>query len=250
MTVSTFLAEVGMGNIAGAKTFSITARKDTVSTSELDDITEIPSTQIVPSPGGIQLEVLSSSDNDGGGTNAGIDSVDIHYLDGSDLEAEETVSLDGQTPVNTVATDIKTVQWMHAKTLGSGQVAVGNITLRTVGGGGTDFEYITAGGNQSLSGRYKVPSGKTGYVYGWQTSGISQKMDIRLRATVERFDRTLIPGVFLFQDIFLAKDSASGWIPFHSWLKMPALAEIKISGLSFTATGDAGGQFDILLIDD
>jgi len=249
LSITNFLVEVARDNIEGMKMYSIPARKDNVSTSVLDDFTQIPGTTVYQRPGGIQLEIVSSSGSDDAVGGTGLLTAEIHYLDSSGVEQEETISLDGAAPVDTIATDIADVQWVHSKTVGSAGIAVGNISLRDTSGT-TVYEYISAGGNQSLSGRYKVPTGKTGYVIGWQVSGISQKMDIRLRATVERFDRTLIPGVFLFQDLFLANDSASGWVPFEVPLKMPAGAVVKMSGISFNAAGDAGGQFDILLIDD
>jgi len=248
LSTTSFLFEVARGSIPGIKMYSIPGRKDSLSSSVLDDLTQIPSTTVVPSPGGIQLELVSSSgDDDSGGT--GAQTIDIHYLDTSGDEQEETVIMNGATPVDTVATDIDFVQWIHAKTVGAGGVAAGNISLRNTAGSVT-YEYITAGGNQSLSAKYKVPTGKTGYVVGWQASGITKKIDLRLRATVERFDRSLISGVFLFQDILVLNDATSGWIPFEVPLKMPAGAVVKMSAISNAAGGDAAGQFDVILVDD
>jgi hypothetical protein len=248
LSVTSFLFEVARGNIPGMKMYSVPGRKDSLSSSALDDLTQIPGTIVVPSPGGIQLEIVSSSASDtSAGT--GIQTVDIHYLDTSGDEQEETVILAGLTPVDTIATDIGYVQWIHAKSVGSGGVAAGNISLSDTAGAVT-YEYIAAGGNQSLSAKYKVPNAKTGYIVGWQASGITKKIDLRLRATVERFDRALIPGVFLFQDLLVLNDTSSGWIPFLVPLKMPSGAEIKLSGVSSIAGGDAAGQFDIILVDD
>ena len=89
-----------------------------------------------------------------------------------------------------------------------------------------------------------------GYVVGWQASGVTKRIDLRLRATVERFDRTLIDGVFLFQDILVLANSTSGYIPFMVPLLMPAGAIVKMSAIGDVVGGDAGGQFDIVLIDD
>ena len=248
LSVTDFLFEAARGSIPGIKMFSIPGRKDSLSTSALDDLTQIPGTIVSPEPGGIQLEVVSSSTSDtSAGT--GIQTLDLHYLDTSGAEQTELITLDGTTPVNTVATDIDFVQWCHAKTVGTAGVAVGNISILDTTGT-TTYEYISAGGNQSLSARYKVPTGKTGYVVGWQASGITKKIDLRLRATVERFDRSLIPGVFLFQDILVLNDTASGYIPFALPLKMPAGAVVKMSAVSAAAGGDAAGQFDIVLVED
>lgn len=251
-----FGLEIARGNISGMKLFSIPGRKNNLSTSVLDDLTQVPSTTVLGSPGGIQLEIVSSSDEDSdtGGIVAqgsGARTIDIFYLDTAGAEQKETITMDGTNPVDTVATDIDFVQWMHTASVGGNAngTAVGNISLRTTDAA-TTFEYIAAGGNQSLSGRYKVPTGKTGYVTGWQVSGIAQRIDVRLRATVHRSNRELLPGIFLFQDIAVLKDSTTGWIQFVVPLKMPAGAIIKMSGISENASGDAGGQFDILLVDD
>jgi len=248
LSTTSFLFEVARGNISGIRMFSIPGRKDGLSSALLDDLTQIPGTIVVPEPGGIQLQVLSSSAADtSAGT--GVQTLDIHYLDTNGDEQEETVIMNGVTPVNTVATNIDFVQWIHTKTVGSGGVAAGNVSLEDTGGAVT-YEYMAAGGNQSLSAKYKVPNAKTGYVVGWQVSGITKKIDLRLRATVERFDRSLIPGVFLFQDIMVLNDATSGWIPFVVPLKMPAGAVIKLSGISSAAGGDGAGQFDIMVVDD
>jgi len=156
--------------------------------------------------------------------------------------------MDGTNPVATSSTDIDKVQWMHSVTVGTNSVSDGNVILRSTVGGDT-FEYVAAGGNQSLSCRYTVPTGKTGYVLGWQASAIAKVVDFRLRANVDRF-RRVRQDAFNFQDAVILSDGASGWIPFIVPLKMPETSEIKVSGVSNGAGGDAGCRFDILLIDD
>jgi hypothetical protein len=242
--------EVARGNTAGMRVFTIPGRKNSISTTVLDDITQVPATTVLPDPGGIQMEVVSSSANDAA-AGTGAQSVDIHYLDSVGVEQEETVTMDGLTPVNTVGLDFDKIQWMHTKTVGANVngVAVGNISLRDTTGA-TTYEYIGAGGNQSLSCRYHVPTGYTGFILGWDASGITKEVDLRLRATVERFDRTLVPGVFLFQDAIVLNDATSGWQPFKVPPLIPAGATVKISGISAAAGGDAGASFDVLLIAD
>lgn len=248
ISVTNFLVEVSRGNIPGMKLYNIPGRKDSISAVALDDLTQIPGTIVAPEPGGIQLQVVSSNAGDtSGGT--GVREIDIHYLDTAGLEQEEMITMNGLTPVNTVATDIDFVQWAHTRSVGSNGVSLGNISITDITAT-TIYEYITAGGNQSLSGRVKVPADKTGFVMGWQATGVTKKIDVRLRATVERFDRSLLPGIFLFQDNLLLNDSTSGWIPFDAPLRMPCLAVVKMSAISFVAGGDAGGAFTILLIDN
>lgn len=86
-----------------------------------------------------QRSVGSSSAND---TSAGTGarSVVVKYFDGAgDGPFEETVTLNGTTPVNTVATDIRFIESIRVETVGSGGANAGTITLygSTGGAGGT-----------------------------------------------------------------------------------------------------------------
>lgn len=245
-----FLLQVAQGNVLGHKMFSIPGRQDGLSTTILDDLTQVPTTTILPDPDGIQMEVVSS-DADDTVAGAGAQQVLIQYLDTAGAEQSEIVDLDGVNPVNTVATDIDKIQWMSVERLGGGanKTAQGNIDLRDTGGA-VIYERIAVGGNQSLSARYHIPIAKTGYLLGWQSSAVAKAIDFRLRATIRRIDRTLISGVFLFQDAIVLDVGSSGWIPFDAPKRCPAGSTIKISGLSTAAGGDGGGQFDILVIDD
>ncbi len=241
--------EVSRGNIAGMKMFSIPGRRDAVNTTNLEDLTETGN-DVLGRPAGATLDLISASGNDAV-AGSGVQIVQIEYLDSAGAEQQLQVNTSGGTVADVGAGAIHDVQWIHAVQVGGGSlgIAAGNITL-VAQSGGEVFEQITAGGNQSLSARYKVPTGKIGYIMGWQASAITRKIDIKLRADVDRFDRSLIAGVFTFQDVIVLEQAVSGWIPFWSPLKMPSGAVIKISGISFTGTGDLGGQFDILLIDD
>jgi hypothetical protein len=242
-----FLLRVARGQVPGMKTYVIAGSKDGISSSVLDDLTQIPGTTVAPIPGGIQLEVVSNSGNDTS-TGTGARTVELHYLDGSGLEQSEIIIMNGAAAVATSATDIENVQWLHVKTKGSLDTSAGNISLQGVGAG-TVYEYIAAGGNQSLSARYTVPSDKKGYLFGWRSSAIVRQVDFRIRATAEREDRALIPGVFLFQDTAKLIDAPSGFIDLP-WLEIPPLGCIKISGISKAAGGNGGGSFQILLVDN
>lgn len=239
--------EVAKGNVPGQKIYMIPGRKNNISNTDLDDLSQIPGTTFIPNPGGIQLEVVSDNDEDGGaGTDTGALTLHIEYLDTSGNEQSETITMNGVTPVSTVATNIDKVQWIHVVTVGTNNVAVGNISLQTVGGG-TVYEYIQAGGNQSLSGRYHIPNAKTGMLLGWHASGITKIIDIRLRATVDRATKGL-QEAFNFIDNMVLNDSTGPWVQIEQLL--PSGSTIKMSALSNGAGGDAGGMFKVKVIDD
>lgn len=86
-----------------------------------------------------QRSIGSSSASDtAAGT--GARSIKITYYDNAGAGPfTETVALNGTTPVNTVATDIRFIESMEVVTVGSGGTNVGTISLfgSTAGGGGT-----------------------------------------------------------------------------------------------------------------
>lgn len=241
-----FFLEVGLGNVLGFTSFIIPGRKDGVSMTSLDDITQIPGTMIIPDPGGIQLEIVSSSALDTA-AGIGIQTTEIHYLDTSFVEQTEIVIMNGTTPVNTVATDINRVQWIRADAVGLNTVSVGNISLRDTAGVVT-YEYIQAGGNQSLTCRYHVPAKRIALIVYWNCSAITRKVDFRLRATSDRLTGKLVPGVFLFQDAIVLDDAPSP-TELLAIKPIPPTATIKVSALSSGAGGDAGASFQIIVFE-
>lgn len=243
-----FGLEVARGNVPGMKMFSIPGRRDAVGTTDLEDLTQTGNT-VMPRPAGATIDLVSANGNDTV-AGSGIQVIHVEYLDINGDEQTQSVNTNGGTVADIGSGAIYDIQWVHAVQVGSNTVAEGNITIVDQATGLIVYEQISAGGNQSLSGRYKIPNSKTGFIIGWQASAITRKIDFRLRADVDRQDRSLHALVFNFQDAVVLEQTASGWIPFWAPLKCPALSTIKISAVSFTGAGDAGGQFDILLIND
>lgn len=114
------------------------------------------------------MRIVSSSANDTlAGT--GMRKVHIHYLDSNYVPHEEIVNLNGLTPVNTVATDIFRVNYMHSQEVGSLAVAAGNVSLQNIGGTVT-YSVNQAGFNVARQAIYTVPDGVNGYISHWQAS--------------------------------------------------------------------------------
>jgi len=243
-----YLTAVALGNIPGACGVNISGRKDNVAVSVLDDISQIPGVTEIPDPGGIQLAFKSSNANDTiAGT--GIQKIKLSYLDTNWNPFTEVVELAGVSLVNTVATDIGFVQTIYAVQVGSTGGAVGNISLVDTGDT-LVFDYLTAGGNSSLTCRYTVPATKTAYIVGWDAGAITQKIDFRLRATVDHGDSVVVNnGIFLFKDITVIKNVSSGYNPFRIPIRLPATAQVKISGKGGSSGGDASASIELLLID-
>jgi hypothetical protein len=102
------------------------------------------------------MTVVSSSAADAS-AGTGVRQIDIHYVDADGNEQSETVTMNGTTSVNTVATDMRWVQCDHARAAGSGGVAAGDITISN---GGTTYAVIKAGNTRCSSSARMVPSGK------------------------------------------------------------------------------------------
>lgn len=148
------LANISRGRITGSTPFNGYGKKVTVGA---DSGVIWPNGAFVfPAAAGVQMAVVSTSANDAA-AGTGIRTLDIHYLDANLAEQTETVTLNGTTPVNTVATNIRFIQCMHMVTFGSGKAAAGNISATN---GGNTHSYIATGEVRCTSSVRMVPAGK------------------------------------------------------------------------------------------
>lgn len=114
----------------------------------------------------IQMKVSSTSaDDTSAGT--GARTIVVYGLDENYNEAEETVTLNGQTEVLTTTTFIRVFR-ASVTTAGSGNTAAGNIYIGTgtvtTGVPATVYAKITLGENQTLMALWTVPAGYTAYL--------------------------------------------------------------------------------------
>ena len=190
---------------------------------------------------GQTLYIVSTSASD---TSAGTGArtVRVVYLDSAGLQTFATYTMNGTTPVS-MGTGFTFIQWAEVATVGTGTTSVGNISISSTNGAATvatTFEFIAAGGNRSLSGRYKVPSNSHAHMLDWSAAAISATMDVRLR--VDTFaDNGLSADVFHFKDrIFLA--SGANFASFLHYEEYPANAVIKVS--AYPGGAAAGNKLD------
>jgi hypothetical protein len=225
------------------------------STSVLGDAAEYLDTsqpRINDVSSGTTYYICSSNANDtAGGT--GARTVRIFYLNGSGVPTATTATMNGTTPVS-LGSGFTYFLWAEVATVGSNTTAVGDIIIGTNAGAvstvAQTVEMIAAGGNRSLSGRVKIPTGYTGYIIDWHCSSISSTMDTRLRGDFFQDNgRTRSAGVFHFMDRVFLSSGASSVRDLH-YAIIPADAEVKIS--AFPGGTPAGNKldcdFDILLI--
>ena len=162
------LSDVSRGRITGSEPFGAYGRRTTAGAET--NILWPDGTYALPPAAGVQMSVVSTSANDAA-AGTGIRTVDIHYLDANLADQTETVTLNGTTPVNTVATNIRFVQCMHMNTYGSGKSAAGTITASV---GAQNYAEISTGFVRCSSSIRMVPAGKrllVDVVYGGSSSG-------------------------------------------------------------------------------
>lgn len=162
-------ADIARGNVPGSTPFAAFGEKIvTGSGTSILWSTGMPDTLTVPDS--IQLTVVSTSASDTG-------SIGIRYLDGNLLERTETLTLNGTTPVTTVATDVRAINNVYSK---AGPV-VGNVTLTN---GGAIYARIVAGRLEHTSSLQRIPANKRlmiGSLYAGSSSGTSaSKVLVRL----------------------------------------------------------------------
>lgn len=118
-----------------------------------------------------QRSIASASANDtAAGT--GARTVNITYYDQLGVGPyTETVTLNGTTYVNTIATNICFIEEMQIITAGSGGTNAGILTLKAAaGGGGATIGTIAASAGQTYWAHHYVPSGKTCNITGLSCS--------------------------------------------------------------------------------
>lgn len=228
-----------------------------VNTSALGDICDYLDTSqssINTPTVGQTLYIVSTNANDtAGGT--GVRTVRFVYLDNNGDQQVGSATMNGATPVS-LGAGYTFIQWVESATVGSGGAAAGVISISSTNGAATvatTFDQIRQGGNRSLSARYQVPTGKTGYLIHWSGGSVSSSMDMRLRADVFTDDRSLSAGVFHFQDTSYCGSGTTGSTfadKYLNRLKCPAGAVIKLSAIpSAAGAGNrADGSFAMLVL--
>lgn len=118
-----------------------------------------------------QRSLVSTSANDtAAGT--GARTVLVTYLDAAFAVHQETVTLNGTTPVNTAGTNIAYVESMKVATVGAGAVNAGVISMTSaVAGGGSTVGSIAVADQQTWWCHHYVPAGVTCYLLSFSGAG-------------------------------------------------------------------------------
>ena len=175
--------EIARGNVRNAYPVSTYGKLTTAGAASMALIRDFGGT-VLNVPAGVSLNIVSTSANDDA-AGTGVRTVVLEYLN-DDLELSfEVLTLDGLTPVATVANDIRWVQGLHGATFGSGGKAAGNISVTN---GGTTYGRISTGQRTMHSSFYRVPAGKRLYInslYGGSSSGTASSSTLIELATTQ-----------------------------------------------------------------
>ena len=232
-----YLYDIAEGNVAGHTSWSkIGYNGDIDSGASGEDLWAVGGTYVYPAAEQ-GMEVRSSSDTDGktgSPTSTGVRTVTIYYLNFVGTEKTETVTLDGTTNVNTVATDIYRIQNFRVATCGSGGVAAGDIDIRNKTDHSTVYSRIPTGMTRARNSIYRVPLGKTLYITSISVSciGASAGKDAIFTLLAKYDDKAnTVIDFFMPQFEIGVVDG-----PFFRELEMPlkinALVDIKIRAVA------------------
>lgn len=213
LKTDSFLHEIARGNVRDSYPFSAYGRVTTTG-NESGVLVRSQDGTVLDVPQSVQMTVVSTSTNDID-EGSGARSIVIEYLNGSLDYSYEVVIMNGTTPVNTIATDIRWVQAIHVATFGSGTRAAGTIT---VSNDGIVYGQINQNARTSVSSFRRVPRGKTFYImtmYGGASSGTAAaKVDLNLVSTeMNGLDNQEVGVVYPQMGISLQDNSSTLSLP-------------------------------------
>lgn len=245
-----YAAQVSRGNVTGAS--PLFGYGESVAGGALTNQPLLPinigPVVNVPSSSGVQMTVVSSSADDDKDGGTGARSVLIYYLDASLNAQVEELFLEGLTPVQTTATDIRFVQCTHINTYGSLKECAGNVSVYTAGP--VVYSYINAGYKRCSSSFRRVPAGKRlmiKSIHGGCISGTSDAKGIIRIVTTKINDVDYTEQGFFIPVMSLSFQDNSVTLP----LDMPVPVDAGvIVGMEYdvdkaaTVTGGYSGYFE------
>jgi hypothetical protein len=241
ITSRDYLIAISEGDIATHTLFSKLGYLATGTTTEQD---MYPYGGVYPFKASAgNVDVLSSSDNDGktsGAACTGVRVVTIYYLTAAYAEKTVDVTLNGTTAVSTTVGDIFRVNNFRVKSFGSGTTtykAIGTIACTEVGAATTVLAQIGIGYTRGRGGIYTVPVDKSLYITSMavgvtkgSTAGNSAMFT--LRATYdEKLATLLTAGKFFMPFAEMNHMDGQTTREFHIPIKFIAGTDIKVSVL-------------------
>jgi len=241
-----FELQVARGQITGHSIVHVFGHNPDVDTSEE---TIWPTEGLLGHPASPTIMTLSSSSTNDAADGTGARTVHILGINGTGGYVEETVTLNGQTAVNTV-NSYDAIERMTVMTAGSGVVNAGTIYVGTgtvtAGVPAVPYSAIGVGDNLSLVGHWTCPTGYTGYlVYGSITCGTTSANQyitgrLKLRGADGLVRTAAITTIVDGQSIY----------PFNLPIKVNPGECVTATAKGSGNNNDVSSYFQILLIKD
>jgi len=252
MAQTDFALEVPKGNISGTTSINKFGRSTNVDTT-VRDIWDVVGTAIWVAPLAARTHAIVSSSASDASAGVGAQTVRIYGLTGwGAAEVNETVTLNGTTPVNTV-NDYVIIHRMRVLTKGATDINVGDITA-TAATDSTVTAQINASEGQTQMAIYGIPSTQTAYVTKWyasvnKTGGSSANVDMTIAVNHDP-DVELLNFVTKATLSILEAGSSHFQHNYTPYLKIAGPAIIKSQAVSSAVNADVSSGFDVYLVDN
>lgn len=239
-----FNLQVARGQIMGHASFQVFGYNPDVDTSE-ESVWPDGGTVQHPTTASV-LTVSSSSANDtAAGT--GARTVFIAGLDGDYNMVSETVTLNGQTAVNTTNSYMY-VNQLYVVTTGSGEANAGNINVGTgtvtSGVPAVLYDIIATGYNQRTTAHYCVPAGYTAYM----TTGVITTGQTSGSTSVTAFLKQHGPDGILRVGAISTLNNGSVQYDFDFPYVIPEKNCVGATAIGSAANNSVSAYFNIVLI--
>lgn len=171
-----FYTEVSKGNVIGHESVAFRGLNSDIDSANEENLWTFGGIMVYATAGE-QWEILSNDTSDNA-TGNGAQMVKLDYLDDNYIPQEEIITLNGTTPVQTVATNMFRAISLAVISVGSTGHNEGDLTVRVSGGGNPRIGVI-ATGNIDLHGFYTVPAGKSAYLI-YAHTGVGKNKDVNM----------------------------------------------------------------------
>jgi len=205
----------------------------------------------------VQLEAISSSADDVATTGTGARTIVVQGLDANFEECEATINMAGLSASTATTQTFLRIHRAYVATCGTyGSTTagshIGNITIRTSGGGATHIylNAATAPVGQSLVARYTIPAGKTGYLTHANFTAAGNKLsDFYLW---RRFNADTVAAPYGVKRIIETFNGVSSYLSreWHIPIRLPEKTDIWGSVLGAGTGSNASVAFDIVMCDN
>jgi len=244
-----FNLEVAKGNVPGHSSINKFGHNPAATTGE--DVWGGGGTYAFYPTTAQTVQAVSSSAADTNTTGTGAWTMEVYGLDSNWDEQNETVTLNGTTPVVLANTYIRLFRTI-VLTAGTGEINAGNITV-AVSGGDTGI-YISAGDGQTQHAIYTVPADKSAYFI----QGYVGMADDDKNGEVAEFQWLMRPnngvtGAWAVKGQVACNSLGSGTWQYKYGVPggpIPAKSDIRIKVSAATSTLGVVGGYDLILVDD